>query len=50
MDNADQKIVKDKLRDLFDKPMQVLEDKFPTDFNKIEDLKNNLYESCWESI
>jgi hypothetical protein len=44
MDNADQKKVKDRLRDLFDKPMQVLEDKFPFDFQKIEILKSSLYD------
>lgn len=43
-------LVKDKLKDLFEKPILQLEEKFNGDFAKIEALKNNLYESVWESI
>jgi hypothetical protein len=50
MDNADQMKVKDKLRDIFDEPMKILEEKFPKDFNRIEALKNNLYDSMSDSI
>ena len=45
MDNADQKILKDKLRDLLENSMQRLEEKFPNDFEKIDVLKNSLYDS-----
>lgn len=49
MDNGDQKKVKDKLRDLLEIPIQKLEEKFPNDFEKIEILKNNLYDSMTDS-
>ena len=49
MNNEFKKKVKEKLIEIFEKPMQKLEEKYLNDLIKIEDIKNNLYESMNDS-